>query len=136
MVIRLVKVNISRRERAVLERGGRRLQAVAAADEHFAGLTNELDHFPVLYGVVLPDFRAVGIDVRLILRALVAFGGELDRPRVVHAESPLDDVEVMGAPVTVLAGAVFPEATPAAAVIAFDALLVVGIPDRKRTRLN
>src|SRR5665647_1031586 len=37
MVIGLVKVNIARGERAVFERGGSRLQAVAAADEHFAG---------------------------------------------------------------------------------------------------
>src|ERR1035441_9873781 len=78
--------------------------------------------------MVLPYFRAVGIDIRLVFSALVTFREELDGAGMVHAERPLDDVEVVGAPVAILAGAVVPEAAPAAAVIAFDPSLVVWIP--------
>ena len=45
--------------------GGGGFEAVAAADEHFALLADELDHLAVLDGVILPDLGAVGINVRL-----------------------------------------------------------------------
>src|SRR5437016_11385794 len=78
--------------------------------------------------MIFPHFRAVGIDVRLKLRAVESFWDELDRPGMVHAERPLDDVKVVRAPIAILARAIIPETAPAAAIVSFHALFVIGIP--------
>ena len=79
---------------------------------------------------VLETFHAdtVGVNVGLIGRALKALGDELHGAGVIHAQRPLNDVKVMGAPVAVFARAVLEEAAPAATVVTEDAFLVVGPP--------
>src|SRR5690606_38214439 len=98
-----------------------------AADVDGALGAGELDHgFEALVDAF--DAHAVGVDVGLVGRALVAFGNEFDGAGVIHAEGPLNDVEMMRAPIAVLAAAVFGEAAPAAAVVAAHAIGVIRAP--------
>src|SRR5688572_4898291 len=77
------------------------------------------------------DSNAIRVDVRLIFAAFETARNELDGTGVVHAQGILNDVEMVRAPITVLAPAVIEEAAPAAAIIALDALLIVRSPRRR-----
>src|SRR4029077_8744122 len=102
-------MNVGWGQRPVFQVRRGSFEAIAAADQDLALVTDELNHLTVLDGMIFPHFRAVGINVRLKLRAVEAFGDELDRSGMVHAERPLDDVKVVGAPIAILAGTIIPE---------------------------
>ena len=104
-------------------------EVAVAADADGAFGADELDHrgLPAVHAL---HGDAVGVAVGLVGTALEAGGDELDRTGGVHAERPLDDVEVVRAPVAVLARTVFEKHAPAAAVVALHAELVVRIPRR------
>jgi hypothetical protein len=55
--------------------------------------------------MALPDAGAVGIEVGLVWGAVATLGEKLDGAGMVHPQGPLNDVEVMGAPIAVVAGA-------------------------------
>src|ERR1043166_6183238 len=114
----------------VFQLSGRCFKAVTAADKHFAFVTNKLNHLAVFNRMVFPDLCAIGIDVGLILRSLEPFRNELDRAGMIHAKRPLDDVEMMRAPVAIFTRAIIPKASPTAAVVSLDPLLVIRIPGR------
>ena len=122
-----VEVDLFAPQTAGGEGGRRRFKLGVAGDADGSLGPGELNH-EFLSVLVTFHAHAVGVDVRLVGRAFKALGDELHGAGMVHAERPLDDVEVMGAPVAVFAGAIFPEAAPAAAVVAENAFLVVRPP--------
>jgi len=121
-----VEAGVAGAEGAFGEFGHGGLEFTAAADADFALGADEADHVAVGLGVIADDFDAVRVLEVLIRLAFVAFGHAEGGAGVVAAEGPLGDVVVVGTPVAVFAGAVFPEATPASAVVAKDACGGVG----------
>src|SRR5688572_5455379 len=127
MIVARVEVDVlgAQWPRGQLRRIG--FEIVIAGNPHGPLRTGELDHGLEAF-VDAFNFDAVRVHVSLIGSALETFRNEFDRAGFVHAERPLNDVEMMRAPIAIFAAAVFGEAAPAAAIITENALGIVRPP--------
>ena len=99
----------------------------APAYKDFALLTDEANHVPQAF-IATNDLGAISVHVILIRLTLITLWHEMCRPGFILAESPLNNIVMVGSPVTILPGTIVPEATPSSAVVAFNTVNVIGFP--------
>src|SRR5258708_4688787 len=96
-------------------------------DPHGAFRAGKFDHrFQFPFEALHLD--PVRVNMRLIRRAVITLWNKFHWTRRIHAHRPLNDIEMMSAPVAIFATTVFVEAAPAAAEIAEDAFFIVRAP--------